>query len=81
MRSMSITEEFEVSAVDFMTEFYKDGKLLVREMNSADTIAFNVWSLLTHTKPKGMFDEVRIRVATDAEVEEWNEPVECRHDG
>lgn len=70
---MDIEKEFENNTVDFITDFYKDGELLVREMTSTDIMSFNVWSMLTHTNPKNTFDEVRIRVATDEEIKEWNE--------
>ena len=70
---MDIEKEYKNNNVEFITEFYRDGKMLVREMNNTDVLSFNVWSMLTHTKPKGEFDEVRIRVATDEEIKEWNE--------
>lgn len=71
-QKMDIEKEYENNNVEFITEFYRDGKMLVREMNNTDVLSFNVWSMLTHTKPKGEFNEVRIRVATDEEIKEWN---------
>lgn len=68
-----IDKEYEENSVSFITDFYKDGELLVREMNNTDVLSFNIWSLLTHTDPEGMFDEVRVRVATAEEVKAWNE--------
>lgn len=57
--------DFEKDDVTFMTETYKDGKLMTISMDSTETIAFNTWSFLK------VFDEVRVRVATQEEIEEW----------
>lgn len=68
-----LDKEYEENSVSFITDFYKDGELLVSEMNNTDVLSFNIWSLLTHTDPEGVFDEVRVRVATPEEVKAWDE--------
>ena len=59
--------EFENCKSHFLTETFKDGKMTTISMNNVDTMAFNSWAFLTQAG----FDEVRIRLATPEEVEEW----------
>lgn len=65
-----IDKEFNECETLFRKEAYMDGELVAVSMDTVDTLAFNTWAFLVTAEPK--FDEVRIRVATDEEVEEWN---------
>lgn len=64
-----IERAFDENKVWFMMTAYKDGEEQVLTIQNTDVVAFNVWSYLTKAKP--VFDEIRIRVATDEEVAEW----------
>lgn len=65
-----IEKAFDENKDWFMMTVYRNGEAQVWTMQNTDVLAFNVWSYLTQANP--VFDEIRIRVATDEEVEEWN---------
>lgn len=69
-----LEREFMSSDVQFVTEISRDGKPMVWMMDNVETLAFNIWSCLTRAEP--LFDEVRIRVATEENIKEW-EDAEC----
>ena len=60
--------EYENSKLWFRTETYRDGKCMTVSMNTTKTLGFNTWAFLE--SPSG-FDEVRIRLATQEEIEDW----------
>ena len=71
MIKYDIEKQFENNKVEFITAAFRDGEPMVWMMNSAETLAFNIWSYLTKAEP--LFDEIRIRVATPEEIEAWDD--------
>lgn len=63
-------KEFDENDTELMMTVYRDGEECIWTMQNTKVLAFNVWSYLTKAKPK--FDEIRIRVATEEEIKEWN---------
>lgn len=68
-KKTDIDIEFEKNEAEFMTTLYRDGEPLVLMMNNTRVMAFNIWASLTKAEP--LFDEVRIRLATEEETKEW----------
>ena len=64
-----IEKEFDKNEEQFIVTIYRDGKPCVWQMNNTDTLSFNIWSHLTKAEP--LFDEIRVRVATEEDIEEW----------
>ncbi len=60
--------EYENCELWFRTETYRDGKFMTVSMNKTKTLGISTWAFLE--SPAG-FDEVRIRLATQEEIEDW----------
>lgn len=69
-----LEREFKSSEVNFWTQIDRDGEPRVWMMNNVETLAFNIWSMLTKSEPR--FTEAHIRVATEEDIKEW-EDAEC----
>lgn len=67
---LDIEKEFDENETELMMTVYRDGKECIWTMQNTEVLAFNIWSYLTKAEPK--FDEIRIRVATEEEIKEWN---------
>lgn len=65
-----IEKEYEKSEPTYKTTVYRGDETCVEMMNSKETIGFNLWSMLTKSEP--LFDEVRITLATEEEIKEWD---------
>lgn len=63
-----IEKEFDNNTEELMMIAYKDGEARVWSMQNTDVLAFNVWAYLTKAEP--VFDEIRIRIATEEERKE-----------
>lgn len=62
-----LEKKFEKSNIEYMFEALMDEELVCWRIESKDTMAFNIWSFLTQAEPN--FDEIRIRVATEQDLE------------
>lgn len=67
---LDIEKEFDENETELMMTVYRNGEECIWTMQNTEVLAFNIWSYLTKAEPK--FDEVRIRVATEEEIKEWN---------
>ena len=63
-----IEREFHESEAQFVFEAYTGDEPMVWRIDNVDTLAFNIWSFLTKAQPQ--FDEIRIRVATEEDIED-----------
>ena len=64
-----IEREFHESETMFIADAYMDEELVAYHLDSVDTLGFNTWSYLMKAVPK--FDEIRIRVATEEDLAEF----------
>ena len=63
-------EKFRDSKQKFVSTVYKAGEPQVKRLDTVNTIGFNIWSFLNEAEH---FDEVRITMATEEDIKEFEE--------